>query len=89
MSLYKRKESPYWWSRFERNGKVFARSTKTESREKAEIIEREWKNQIPRTVNKKSRSVTWVTRALTVFVGQKLKYGWPLNMASAASVGNT
>lgn len=36
MSLYKRKDSPYWWIKIEQNGRSISRSTGTDDRKKAQ-----------------------------------------------------
>jgi integrase len=48
MSLFKRKESPHWWTEFVVKGKRVVRSTHTASRRDAEAFERELRGQVAR-----------------------------------------
>jgi hypothetical protein len=50
MSLYRRANSPYWWIRFQLDGREVRASTGTEDREQAEELERHARDSVWRQV---------------------------------------
>src|SRR5437016_11064504 len=45
MSLYKRKDSPYWWVKLSHNGQPLQKSTGTADRRQAQQLHDKWKAQ--------------------------------------------
>ena len=64
MSLYRRANSPYWWIRFQLDGREVRASTGTEDREQAEELERHARDSVWRQV-KLARSLPTYGLTLT------------------------